>query len=433
MDEPIVMERVVARETPVELPEAFQEPARRKSLLFIILYGISNVAIGMATISLTALLLPAQINALISVNQTAMYALIVGLGAGAAVLTNPLVGWMSDRTTSRLGRRRPWIIAGGILAFIAILLLSLAPSLAAIAFEWVFLLVAINIVQVAISSIVPDQIPIEQRATASALTTGVGVMLGGLLGDILVAQVFKTIQGGYTAIAVAAVIALALFLVVLRDARLPKEHVPPSNARKALSALKPLAERDFLLVWLARCLIFLGYTTVVNFMFYFLQDAIHYTRLFPTQTTAQGVQLFFALMVLSIIVGSLVGGIISDKIGRRKLFIIVACLLLAIGLLIYALFPLWTFVLIGTAVTGIGMGIFLAVDLALASQVLPVAADRGKDIGIINTAIFLPMLVSPLIAGIVLSTLNSYLVLFIILAIAALAAAVLVLPIRSVR
>jgi MFS family permease len=138
-------------------------------------------------------------------------------------------------------------------------------------------------------------------------------------------------------------------------------------------------------------------------------------------------------MVLSIIVGSLVGGILSDKIDRRKPFIVVASLLLMIGLLIYALFPVWSLVLVGTAVTGLGMGTFLAVDLALASQVLPAAADRGKDIGIVNTAIFLPMLVSPLLAGIILGTSNSYLVLFIILAVAALGAATLVLPIKSVR
>jgi MFS family permease len=138
-------------------------------------------------------------------------------------------------------------------------------------------------------------------------------------------------------------------------------------------------------------------------------------------------------MVLSIIVGSLVGGIISDKIGRRKPFIIVASLFLTVGLLIYALFPIWGLVLVGTAITGLGMGTYLAVDLALASQVLPVAADRGKDIGIINTAIFLPMLVSPLLAGVVLGTSNSYLLLFIILAVAAVGAAALILPIKSVR
>jgi MFS family permease len=79
------------------------------------------------------------------------------------------------------------------------------------------------------------------------------------------------------------------------------------------------------------------------------------------------------------------------------------------------------------------MGAYLAVDLALASQVLPAAEDRGKDIGIINTAIFLPMLVSPILAGIILGALGSYLILFVLLAIAALGAAALILPIKSVR
>jgi MFS family permease len=207
------------------------------------------MAIGMANISLTAILLPAQINSLVSSNQTGIYSLIVGLGAVAAVLTNPVAGLFSDRTTSRLGRRRPWLISGGVLTVIVALLLSIAPSLAVVAVEWVFLQVAINIIQAAVSSIVPDQIPVAQRANASALTNGVGVMLGGLIGDILIAQAFKTIQGGYTAIAIGVIITLALFFLVLRDVRLPKEHIPAFSAQKALSALKPLAERDFLLVW----------------------------------------------------------------------------------------------------------------------------------------------------------------------------------------
>ncbi len=434
MNEPILTDSGAVQETLEALPEALREPTRRKSSLFVILYGVSNLAIGMANISLTAIMLPAQIAPFVSRDQqTSIYGLIVSLGAVAAVLTNLIAGALSDRTTSPLGRRRPWLIAGGVLTALLALLLSFAPALPIIVLEWVGLQIGINIIQAAVSSIVPDQIPIQQRATASALTNGLGVMLGGLIGDILIAQVFPTVQGGYMAIAVGVVIALGLFFLVFRDMRMPKEYAPPLSTRKVLATFKPFAARDFLLVWLARCLVFLGYTTIVNFMFLFLQNAVHYTSLFPTQSTAQGVQTFFGLMVLSIIVGSLVGGIVSDKIGQRKPFIIVASGLLALGLLIYAFFPIWGLVLAGTVVTGLGMGTYLAADLALASQVLPAAEDRGKDIGIMNTAIFLPMLVSPIIAGIILGALNSYLILFVLLAIAALGAAALILPIKSVR
>src|SRR5256885_9580874 len=131
--------------------------------------------------------------------------------------------------------------------------------------------------------------------------------------------------------------------------------------------------------------------------------SVHYAKLFPGQTTGQGVQTFFALNAGSILVASLLGGILSDKLQRRKLFVIVASLIMAVGLLLYAFFPTWSMVLVGTVVLGVGTGIFFAVDIALASQVLPAAADRGKDMGIINAAVFVPMILSPVIAGITLS------------------------------
>ncbi len=178
---------------------------------------------------------------------------------------------------------------------------------------------------------------------------------------------------------------------------------------------------------------FLGYTTVVNFMFYYLQDAVRYMKVFPGQTTAQGVQTFFAINVGSILVASLVGGILSDKLQRRRLFVIVASLIMTVGLLLYAFFPTWAMVIVATVVLGLGMGVFLSVALALASQVLPRAEDRGKDMGIINTAIFLPMILSPIIAGVTLSALHSYVVLFSLLAVGTLLSAILILPIKSVR
>ena len=435
MDESLVPESIVSQKAHVELPEVLQEPTSSKRPLFLVLYGVANMVIGIGNITLATVLLPMQIASMVSANQTGTFALIVGVGAVAAVLTNPLVGMLSDRTTSRFGRRRSWLVAGGILTVAAVLLLSIAPSLLLVFVEWIFLEIAINLVQASLTAILPDQVPVRQRATVSAFAAGLGTLLGGLFGQILVAQVFKEIHAAYASIAVAIVIMLALFLLVLREAPLSREQVPPFRIKQIFAAysLTPLTHRDFFLTWLARCLMFLGYTTVVNFMFFYLQDAVQYMRVFPGQTTAQGVQTFFAINVGSILVASLFGGILSDKMQRRKLFVIVASIIMTVGLLLYAFFPTWAMVIVATVVLGLGMGVFLAVDLALASQVLPKAADRGKDMGIINTAIFLPMILSPLVAGVTLSALHSYLALFSLLAVGTLFSAVLIVPIKSVR
>src|SRR5206468_4045575 len=152
------------------------------------------------------------------------------------------------------------------------------------------------------------------RATISALAGGPGILLGGVVGQVLVAQVFTSIPAAYTALAVTITLMAALFLLVLREAPLPRSHTQPLQMKQVSGMLSPLARREFALVWVARCLIFLGYTTVVSFMFFYLQNVVQYARLFPGQTTAQGVSLFFAVNVASIILASVVGGILSDKL-----------------------------------------------------------------------------------------------------------------------
>ncbi len=269
----------------------------------------------------------------------------------------------------------------------------------------------------------------------SAFANSSGPLLGGLLGQLLIAEFFKTIPVAYTSIAVTIAIILFLFLLVLHDIPLPKEHVSPFHVKQITSAywLNPRTYPDFALIWLVCCLTFFGYTTIANFMFYFLQDVIHYSRLFPGQTTAQGVQTFFAVNVGSIIVASLTAGLLSDKLQRRKVFVVVSSLIMMGASLLYAFFPTWSMVVIATVILGIGYGIFLSVGIALASQVLPTAANRGKDIGLINTALYLPMIFSPVLVGITLSALHSYLALFLLLAVASLIAALLIRPIKTVR
>src|SRR5260221_6290872 len=104
MDEPIVSDMALLS-MPVELPEALQEPTRSKNLLFMVLYMVANMVIGVGNIAIATILLPEHIALFASASQqTSIFSLILGLGALAAVLTMPMVGMFSDRTTSRLGR-----------------------------------------------------------------------------------------------------------------------------------------------------------------------------------------------------------------------------------------------------------------------------------------------------------------------------------------
>jgi MFS family permease len=411
-------------------PVALQEPTHPKTLGFQLLYGLANAVIGLGNITFFTLLLPARIAQVAPGNQTTTFIVISALGAAAALLTNPLAGALSDRTTSPLGRRLPWLMIGLLVLLAAMLLLASASSVLLVGLGAVLLQIAINILLAALSAIIPDQVPLAQRATVSAVG-GMAPLVGGLLGQLLVGQVIRDVATSFLDLALISVGLVLLFCLVLRDERLPKQNVPPLRLHDIPRSwwLNPRTHPDFALTWAARCLVFLASTTVINYLFYYLSAE----RLFAGAQVAIGVQIFYTVYVLALLCSALVCGKLSDHVQRRKPFVIGASLTMAAGVFLLAFVPIWHIVLVADVVLGLGFGGYLGVDLALASQLLPAARHRGKDFGLINTAIFLPMLLAPAIAGLALSLLHSYAVLFSVIAVGTTLAAGLILPIKSVR
>jgi len=113
--------------------------------------------------------------------------------------------------------------------------------------------------------------------------------------------------------------------------------------------------------------------------------------------------------------------------------VIVSSLVMAVGALLLAIWPTWTASIVAAALLGIGYGVYMAVDTALVTEVLPAATDRGKDLGIVNIANAAPQVLAPALAAPIVAGLGGYPVLYILTALVTLAGAVLVLPIRSVR
>ncbi len=115
---------------------------------------------------------------------------------------------------------------------------------------------------------------------------------------------------------------------------------------------------------------------------------------------------------------------------------IIAAIVYALGLLLVALSSSTTAFLAAIAVTGIGQGIYLAIDLALAAAVLPEGGrEAGKDLGVFNIASALPGTVAPAIAPIFLAIGGggNYTALFIAAAVFAFVGALSIQPIRGVR
>ena len=107
------------------------------------------------------------------------------------------------------------------------------------------------------------------------------------------------------------------------------------------------------------------------------------------------------IYMVFVIVASLVLGRLSDRLGRRKVFVFAASGLQAVAALLLAIVPDLTVAMIAAGMLGLGYGCFLSVDQALATQVLPDAADRGKDLGIMNIATAVPQAIAPLLGALV--------------------------------
>jgi MFS family permease len=127
-----------------------------------------------------------------------------------------------------------------------------------------------------------------------------------------------------------------------------------------------------------------------------------------------------------------VGGVLSDRSGRRKPSVIVSGYVMALAALILAAWPTWTGALVAAVVLGLGFGVYLSVDQALITQVLPAEQDRARDLGIINIANSAPQVLGPALAFPIVSYLGGYPALYVIVAAVTVLGSVLVTRIRSV-
>ncbi len=421
-------ERLVLDSSTSEVPEALQIPTRAVSPGFQLLLSLANTAIWLSILPIGQILLPLQIAAFNTAARFSNLAIATSVGVFAALLTNPIAGALSDRTTSRLGRRRPWLIVGTVFSVIALALMANPANFIMLVIWWAIFHVAANAVLAALSAVVPDQVPVRQRATVSAFVS-LSLPLGAVIGALLVTKVVKSTALSYYTFAAILAVVMLIFVLLLRDKPLPKGAAPRFQLGKFLADfwVNPAKYPDFGWAWITRFMVYLSYFTALGYLLYFLEDAVHY------QKAAQGVTTFQIILTGTLLIASIISGMLSDKLQRRKVFVMGSSLVIAAAFLMLAFWHTWTGVQVAAAVLGIGFGAYLGVDIALITQVLPSANARGKDLGVINIANALPQVIGVATAALVISVFHSYTILFILAALLASFGALLIRQIKSVR
>ena len=411
---------------------AFAEPERRVRPLWTTGVVLVNVGINAAFFGPLQVLLGQQAAAFNEGEKEAILALVTGAGAAVSLVANPLLGAFSDRTAARRGRRVPWVLFGAVLGAAALAALAGAPDVAAMTLLWCLVQAGCNGAYAAITAAIPDRVPVPQRGTVGGLAA-MGQTAGILAGAVIAAAVAGNFALGYLLCAAALLAGVVLYFFKNDDVALPRQQRTPFRAAEFARGfwISPGRYPDFAWAWLTRLLVNIGNHMVTLYLLFFLSDAV---RLPETQgiEAELGVLILTGLYAVMVIVTSVAGGRLSDRLGRRKPLVILSSAIIAAAALILAFAPTWPGALVGAAVLGVGFGSYLAVDFALITEVLPAALDRGKDLGLINIANSLPQVLAPLIAYPFVALWGGYVSLYVAAAVIGLLGAVFVVKIKGV-
>ncbi len=409
------------------------EPVRRVGTRWIALIALANLGLYLGYFGPLEVLLPNQVQAIAgSAHKVAVLGLVTGIGAAVAMISNPVAGALSDRTTVRFGRRHPWTVCGALAGAAALVFLAGQHTIAGVIVGWCLAQASLNAMQASVTAGVPDHVPVSQRGAVSGwigLPQTVGVVLAVALVTFVV-----TGNAGYVLIAVLVICCALPFALLTPDPRLPRADRPPLRASAFARSfwLSPRRYPDFAWAWLTRFAVNLGNAMAILYLLYFLRDRVHYGRLFPGQKAEDGLLILILIYTVAVVVTAVAGGMISDRTGHRKRPVTVAGLVMAVPAVMLALWPTWPVAISAAAIMGLGFGVYLSVDQALVTQVLPSAMARAKDLGIINIANSGPQVLAPAIAAPLVSSLGGYPTLYLTVAVITVAGSAFVWKIRSV-
>ncbi|MFJ8980808.1 MFS transporter [Streptomyces sp. NPDC102282] len=264
------------------------------------------------------------------------------MGAVFALVANPVCGRLSDASASRFGRCRPFMAGGVLLATLSLVVVGSAPDIPTMLAGWCVLQIGVNAALAALIAVLPDRIPEHRRGRVSGLM-GMTNQVATVAGTFLIQLTGTHGLGMFLVPALIGVVLVVVFACHLRE-------VPQSRTER-----RPL-----------------GWTML--------------------------------LLGIAIVVGSNVAGWLSDLLERRKMFIGVASLLFAAGMVVIAFSDSVTGFLVGVTVAGAGQGVYVGIDYALVASVLPDSeGEAAKGMGLFNIANALPQSVAPAVAPLFLA------------------------------
>lgn len=326
---------------------------------------------------------------------------ITGTAQAIFLVISPLVGMWSDRVRSRWGRRTPFIFLGTAIGLVGLVIMGLAPSLLIVGAGWVLGMSGWSISGAAIQNIQADKLPEQQRGKVSALT-GLMTQIAPVLGIGVAYAVSSSTMLVFVVPGIIGAVLLALFPLIKPEGssrELPQGERVTARAVFAGYGFNVRKYPDFAWNWLGRFIFFIGLYFNTTFGTFFYAQRLD----LPVKEVAGVVATIGMLGVVAAAGGALLGGFLSDKLKRRRLFVVIAAVLFVGGALAEA--TAWSLpqLIMGAVLMQLAIAVFATVDQAIIFAIIPDRSETGRYMAIVAFAQKIPSAVAPLLASVIIT------------------------------
>lgn len=368
-----------------------------KKLVWAIIIGYTMLSIALLTPALV--LLSVKIINIDPQNYTNTFGLCSAFGTAFAIIAPPLGGALGDHTKLKFGRRKTWILSGGVIGAIGMLMMGFSKTIMPLIIGWMIVQFFYNIAGASFAGLMPDQVPEEKRASYSGIVgtaQPLGVFFGMMLSFLLSAQHMNSL---WIILAVIGILGPVITCLIINDT--PAETIAKEkrSVKESLLSIYPSPKKypNFTKAILVKICVLMGYgaTSYITIM---LAKRLGMTG----EAAGKLVSLINLGALVLTAIASVIGGVLSDKTKMQRPFIAVGGISIMIGLGFDMSASNIALVIIGSVFVSLGFGIFNSTDASLVMRVLPDPENAGKDVGLMASANNLQGVLIPILAPILL-------------------------------
>lgn len=398
--QPLPGTRTVPAEFPTAPDAVIEEPQSPVSKSYVLWLMLASFGASIAMMVPLSYGIALRISEL-APGQEQVLGFITGTAQAIYLVVSPLIGLWSDRTRSRFGRRMPFIFLGLGIGLVGLVIMGLATNLLIVGAGWVLGMAGWSISGAAVQTLMADKLPEQQRGKVSALT-GLMTQIAPVLGIGIAYAVSSSTLLVFVVPGIIGAVLLAL-LPLIKPEGSSKDLVVASNVTaKSIVASYGFNVRkypDFAWNWLGRFVFFIGLYFNTTFGTFFYAQRLD----LPVREVAGVVATVGMLGVVAAAGGALLGGFLSDKLQRRRLFVMIAALLFVCGAVAEAFAWSLPQLIIGAVLMQLAIAVFATVDQAIIFKIIPDRREAGRYMAVVAFAQKIPSAVAPLLAALVIT------------------------------